>query len=381
MSDSQAADANASSLPLIPPPPHAPPSYPPLPPCAPGLNVEKAAKSPLITTSPYGKMVVVRSDLPLPTPEEEVRVTFTAAKDWGFLAEYEDTLSVYTQLRPVIQQGPQCGLVSLSMASQVFPQTVEVEELLETGRALGVTRHGEMFSTTALAQLAEKTVTGLQAEVRRDVLSSPATLLQLLLQGDLILVPYDAERNHQPGLKGGHKAHWGVVCGCLVQSSSLTFPTAAAKLDSHVDNLWHLRPRSRAGRSRSVTPCPPALPGSPMVSQRGLKTLDRTGGCEGNHSSVSCSRVTTPMLSDLRHDDELRLVALWRQGKSRKVVAAPLDQLCESNDQLVSYPPPTTPHEEEYMVESVQEGLAGQVVVLHKTKAALSDLVGLLQEK
>lgn len=70
---------------------------------------------------------------------------------------------------------------------------MEVEELLETGRALGVTRHGEMFSTTALAQLAEKTVTGLQAEVRRDVLSSPATLLQLLLQGDLILIPYPFE--------------------------------------------------------------------------------------------------------------------------------------------------------------------------------------------
>ncbi|MPC08027.1 UPF0692 protein C19orf54 [Portunus trituberculatus] len=382
MSNSLALDAaNASSLPLIPPTLHAPPSYPPLPPCAPEFNMEKTAKSPLITTSPYGKMVVVRSDLPLPTPEEEVRVTFSAAKDWGFLAAYEDTLSVYTQLRPVIQQGPQCGLVALSMASQVFPQTVEVEELLETGRAMGFTRHGEMFSTTALAQLAEKTVIGLQAEVRRDVLSSPATLLQLLLQGDLVLVPYDAERNHQPGLKNGHKAHWGVVCGCLVQSSSLTFPTAAAKLDSHVDNLWHLRPRSRAGRSRSITPCPPALSGSPMIGQRSLKALDRTGGCEGNPSSVSCSRVSTPMLSELRHDDELRLVALWRQGKSRKVVAAPLDQLCESNDQLVSYPPPATPQELEYMVQSVQEGLAGQVVVLHKTKAALSDLVGLLQEK
>ena len=79
------------------------------------------------------------------------------------------------------------------MASQVFPQTVEVEELLEMGRALDVTRHGEMFSATALAQLAERTVTGLQAEVRQDVLSSPATLLQLLLQGDLILVPYPFE--------------------------------------------------------------------------------------------------------------------------------------------------------------------------------------------
>lgn len=76
------------------------------------------------------------------------------------------------------------------MASQVFPQTVEVEELLAAGRAQGITQHGEMFSATKFAMLAEKAVPGLQAEVRRDVLSSPATFLQLLLQGDLVLVPY-----------------------------------------------------------------------------------------------------------------------------------------------------------------------------------------------
>lgn len=82
------------------------------------------------------------------------------------------------------------------MASQVFPQTVEVEELLAVGQAQGVTQHGEMFSATKLARLAEKTVQGLQAEVRRDVLSSPGTLLQLLLQGDLVLVPYPFEHRY-----------------------------------------------------------------------------------------------------------------------------------------------------------------------------------------
>ncbi|XP_050711097.1 UPF0692 protein C19orf54-like isoform X3 [Eriocheir sinensis] len=384
MPNSRAVDASAAPPPPpIPGAPHAPPSSQPEPPCAPppGPNTGEATKPSLITTSPYGKMVVVRSDLPLPSPEEEVRIAFTAAKDWGFLTEGEDTLSVYTQLRPVIQQGPQCGLVALSMASQVFPQTVEVEELLAAGRAQGITQHGEMFSATKLARLAEKTVSGLQAEVRRDVLSSPATLLQLLLQGDLVLVPYDAERNHQPGLKGGHKAHWGVVCGCLIQSPALTYPTTSAKLDSHVDQLWHLRPRSRAGRSRSVTPCTPTLPGCSRTGQRSLRTPDGASGREGTPFSVSCSRVNTPMLVDLRNDEELKLVPLWRQGKSRKVVAAPLDQLCESNDQLISYPSPSTPHEAEFVVESVQDGLAGQVVVLHKTKVALSDLVGLLQDK
>lgn len=130
-----------------------------------------------------------------------------------------------------------------------------------------------------------------------------------------------------------------------------------------------------------MTPCPPTLQASSRTGQRSLRTPDGASGREGTPFSVSCSRVNTPMLADLRNDEELKLVPLWRQGKSRKIVAAPLDQLCESNDQLVSYPPPATPHEAEFVVGSVQDGLAGQVVVLHKTKVALSDLVGLLQEK
>lgn len=117
------------------------------------------------------------------------------------------------------------------------------------------------------------------------------------------------------------------------------------------------------------------------MGQRSLRTPDGASGEERTPFSVKSSRVNTPMLTDLQNDEEVKLVPLWRQGKSRKIVAAPLDQLCESNDQLMSYPPPSTPHEEEYVVESVQDGLAGQVVVLHKTKVALSDLVGLLQEK
>lgn len=170
------------------------------------------------------------------------------------------------------------------------------------------------------------------------------------------------------------------MCGCLVQSHAFTFPTSTAKLDSHVDDLWHLRPRSRTGRSRSVTPCTPTLPTSSRIGHQSLSTLDGASG-DGTQLSANWSRVNTPMLADLKNDDNLKLVPLWRQGKSRKVVAALLDQLCESNDQLMSYPLPTTPHEAEYVVDSVQDGLAGQVVVLHKTKVGLSDLVGLLQEK
>ena len=63
--------------------------------------------SSLVQVTPYGKVVINRSDLPLPAPDEEVRNAFLQAKSWGLLAENLDTLAIYTQLRPFIQQGPQ----------------------------------------------------------------------------------------------------------------------------------------------------------------------------------------------------------------------------------------------------------------------------------
>lgn len=150
-------------------------------------------------------------------------------------------------------------------------------------------------------------------------------------------------------------------------------------------------------RDGSVTPSgTPLIPGSPRLGHRPLRTPDisnefkytesheREGSCARSVDmeswSVSSSRVTTPMLPELPHE-EFKLIPLWRQGKGRNLMAAPLEKLCESNDQLLSYPEGTTEAEMEYVIGSVQDGLAGQVVVLHKTKTALSDLVGMLQEK
>ena len=209
-----------------------------------------------------------------------------------------------------------------------------------------------------------------------------------------------------PNLRNGHKAHWGVICGCLVQSPSLNMNMGgASKLDTRVDNLFHMRPRSRRGyapsRDGSVTPSTPLVPSSPRLGHRILRTPEGTGALthdgmktpdssfkegsvgrafESDNWSVCSSRVNTPMLPEFLHDD-IKMVVLWRQGKSRNVIAAPVEKLCESNDQLFDYPAPSNEIENEFIIDSVQDGLAGQVVVLHKTKTALSDLVGILQDK
>jgi len=46
----------------------------------------------------------------------------------------------------------------------------------------------------------------------RDV-SGKWEFLNCLARGDILLVPYDPDKNFVPVLKKGHKAHWALVTG------------------------------------------------------------------------------------------------------------------------------------------------------------------------
>ncbi|CAL4063655.1 unnamed protein product [Meganyctiphanes norvegica] len=371
-------------IPPVPKPPQAPGHPPPPPPppmSATGSLTESSSPTSLISISPSGRMVVNRTDLPPPAPEEEIRKVFQNAKNWAWLDPTSDTLAVYTQLRPTIQQGPQCGMVALSMATQIFSETMDVDPIVKIAKDRGFTAHGEMFSSEKMAELANE-ISGIEATVRRDVLSNPKMLLETLLQGDLILVPYDADGNHQPSQRKGHRAHWGIVCGALVQCPSLKVSMGgSSKQDPTVDHLYHLRPKNRAGlpvsAKRGGGGTTPVHSVSPRFS---ASPLDVWGTPDVELWSMCSSRISTPQLQSLPNDD-YTMVVLWRQGKSRSLIASTLDALFASNDQLEEYSPPANEREQEYVIESVEDGLAHQVVVLHKTKYALSDLLGVLQEK
>ncbi|KAK7071144.1 hypothetical protein SK128_014060, partial [Halocaridina rubra] len=86
--------------------PRQPPFAPPPPKCPTPSSANAIPNSSLWTVSPYGKVVINRNDLPLPSPEEEIRKLFYNVKNWGLLEYETDTLAVYTQLRPSIQMGP-----------------------------------------------------------------------------------------------------------------------------------------------------------------------------------------------------------------------------------------------------------------------------------
>ncbi|XP_018010854.1 flocculation protein FLO11 [Hyalella azteca] len=423
---------------MAPPPP--PPSKPtcqraktsPSAHLAKSSQPESSASSPLMSFSASGKLVVDRSDMPLPSAEEEVGGVFRSAVRWGFLVEGVDTVAMYTQIRPIIQRGPQCGLVALSMASQICgpsgassrcpsavppatPTTpgsppgkaggVSSNELLEEARTKGFSTHGEMFSAESLASLANlKLGYSMEACVRRGILQDKHVFLELILAGALLLVPYDAQHNHQPGKFNGHKAHWGVVSGALVQSrrfsSGVSSAAAFARPDSRIDNLWHVR-RAHHSSSRSSSRAPSRAEEFPIVEE--VAKISTKSRRERSSSppwrllpSDRASRSTTPGRSSqgyggTNHEaalsaflsvasEDLNVVVLWRQGKSRTLVSSTLEDLSASNAQLTEYPQAQADNsfERDFVIGNVEDGLAGQVVVLNKTTQPLTDLSELL---
>ena len=110
-----------------------------------------------------------------------------------------------------------CGLVALKLAADTLKisplkSTNEIEDLLKVAQENDFTYHGEMFSALDMGLLAKKFYE-LKFTVVNNGLEDYVQLVKHLFKGYPVLVPYDADRNHEPCLKGGHKAHWAVITG------------------------------------------------------------------------------------------------------------------------------------------------------------------------
>ncbi|XP_028398548.1 UPF0692 protein C19orf54 homolog [Dendronephthya gigantea] len=119
-----------------------------------------------------------------------------------------------------LQDGPTCGLVALKLAANILrisqhESTNEIEDLLKVAQVLGFTNHGEMFSAQDMGLLAKKYYK-LNFEVDNNGLDDYGKLIEHLCKGYSVVFPYDEDRNHEPCLKRGHKAHWAVLTGFLV---------------------------------------------------------------------------------------------------------------------------------------------------------------------
>ena len=120
---------------------------------------------------------------------------------------------------PILQEGPQCGLVSLTVAINAISkqQLHSVATVFQLARERGFSKQGEMFSVDSMASLAEELLPeGKVSTVEVGNLEESAWLVAALLDGSLMLVPYDCTPDHSPGLAGGQKAHWALVTGFLL---------------------------------------------------------------------------------------------------------------------------------------------------------------------
>lgn len=122
-------------------------------------------------------------------------------------------VAYYKGIDAVLQEGPSCGLVALSMASQFFDgKRCTAQEILAGAKSLRFTKNGEMFSACNMAILAESLL-GCKATVVSDVFENKKDVLSCISRGFPVLFPYDADKNHQPCLNNGRNAHWALLNG------------------------------------------------------------------------------------------------------------------------------------------------------------------------
>ncbi|KRT78179.1 hypothetical protein AMK59_7795 [Oryctes borbonicus] len=118
----------------------------------------------------------------------------------------------YVPLPALLQDGPQCGLVSLAMFINNTSKD-KVKELLEIAKQRRYTYNGEMFSADNLCELTND-FTEYTASIYNGHLNTNY-IKDFLLNGGYMLVPYDADKNHSPCLNNGHKAHWAAISGII----------------------------------------------------------------------------------------------------------------------------------------------------------------------
>lgn len=86
-------------------------------------------------------------------------------------------------------------------------------------RSKGYSGFGEMFNAFEMTSLAEEYF---GAQLSAETWDAPwdlpliQTLLKTLLSSGMALVPYDVDKNHEPCLAGGKKAHWAAIKGFIL---------------------------------------------------------------------------------------------------------------------------------------------------------------------
>lgn len=189
----------------------------PLPPLTPPLLFQGGKDN--FTSRPNNEKESLRNDI-IYEPNAEQELIDTRNRLWELEGWKESPLlTVYQYIPSILQVGPQCGLVALAMAAASCQTFIPVPKLLHEAQVKGYSYQGEMFSVDDMASLAKAMIPNITTQIITGLLDKRDAVIHSLARGAILLVPYDADRNHQPCCRKGHKAHWAAVCGALVCSN------------------------------------------------------------------------------------------------------------------------------------------------------------------
>ncbi|VDO26069.1 unnamed protein product [Onchocerca flexuosa] len=150
-------------------------------------------------------------------------------------------------VEPILQNGPQCGLVAIQMVAQAYGlPTRNIDEIFQLAKQKGYTNYGEMFSADWLADIATSLWPMLNIVVEN--VPSTAEMEQLIQENALLLMPYDCDKNHQPSNRRGHNAHWCLIIGFLCpvkELETVTWNATIAHTCSKVTHVFCIHGKSR----------------------------------------------------------------------------------------------------------------------------------------
>ncbi|XP_046401991.1 UPF0692 protein C19orf54 homolog [Ischnura elegans] len=223
----------------------------------------------------------------------------------------------YKYLTPVLQDGPNCGLAALSMVSSCQTNSMKVEDIFNHTKSKGFSNNGEMFSVHYMADIA-KTLIGCDVEVLESGIQNREAVINEIISGGLLLIPYDADFNHSPCKKKGHRAHWAVVVG-LILEGTLPVDSQDVSEETKANCIQYL----------------------PDQGNFAVKHISKAHAC-----------------------DKVYMVA--RQGKSLHPAVWKYDDLKDSNENLVEFDPSRANSELDYILppEGVEGGLKGKALFL-----------------
>ena len=230
----------------------------------------------------------------------------------------------------VIQNGPMCGLVALTMASSLLwgdatTDEVHPEVLLQLAKERGVSKNGEIFAVEFLRDIACDQLDSCTAEV---VSLDSVDISDTLLNSKALLVPYDADKDHTPCLEKGHKAHW-----CLVVGMAIVLPAD----QNYSDVLDCCTPNA-------------SLPGHFIVKEEKRESFL-------THTQSTLMSSSSPA----------EVYVFARHGKSSHLGLWKYSDLLESNGNLVEIDPKRTAPGEYVIPEGgIRKGLRGKALIILK---------------